>query len=596
MVSEAGSSACREESTMSGHEETSKNVSLVPVNDLLGMKFHVPSYQRGYRWTSSEVGDLLDDILEFHNSSEKGEFYCLQPLVVAASGDQWILIDGQQRLTTIFILLSYFNERLSEAYRKPLYTLNYETRPDSAAYLTNIVEAKRNDNIDYYHVYETKKTVAEWFKDKQNIVNDYESTVLNRVKFIWYETGIEASPVDIFSRLNSGRIPLNNAELIKALFLRRGNFRDKDNSSAYLKQLRIAADWDRIEYRLQEPPFWYFLTDPSQSYSSRIEFVFDLMKSKPLHSDPLYTFHKFNSDMGGNANIEDHWQVVKGYFMTFNEWFTDRELFHFIGFLIETGTGLPGLMSNVRTKSKTQFKAYLRNEIKKKVNYNLDDLDYENDRKAIKTVLLLFNVVTIIANEKSYLRYPFDLYKPEKWDIEHIRSRKSDKPDSAGQRGWLQDMQAYFIGRASADEGRTQYEHLREGEKQLAQRVEQLLGQDKIDENDFTKIYDDLLAHFEERDEPEDINEVSNLALLDARTNRSYKNALFPVKRRTIIEKDMNGTFVPICTKNVFLKSYSSKLEGSPHWHPSDANDYYLAIKTMLAPYLPAPKTEVKNG
>jgi len=85
-------------------------LSLKPVNDLLGEKFFIPAYQRGYRWTPRQVTDLLEDILTFQSESDgskKETFYCLQPVVVMQrqEGD-WELIDGQQRLTTLFLVLA----------------------------------------------------------------------------------------------------------------------------------------------------------------------------------------------------------------------------------------------------------------------------------------------------------------------------------------------------------------------------------------------------------------------------------------------------------------------------------------------------------
>lgn len=46
-------------------------IELKSVKDILGMKFFIPSYQRGYRWTEQQVIDLLDDIWEFTNKDEK---------------------------------------------------------------------------------------------------------------------------------------------------------------------------------------------------------------------------------------------------------------------------------------------------------------------------------------------------------------------------------------------------------------------------------------------------------------------------------------------------------------------------------------------
>ena len=109
-------------------------IDLKPIKALRGMIFLIPKQQRGYRWTTQQVTDLLMDIQEFQ-SKKKGpsEFYCLQPLVVKRrdcdilakikeaetleaveqllSGSSWEVIDGQQRLTTIYVILSVLGDQ-----------------------------------------------------------------------------------------------------------------------------------------------------------------------------------------------------------------------------------------------------------------------------------------------------------------------------------------------------------------------------------------------------------------------------------------------------------------------------------------------------
>ena len=73
--------------------------------------FYVPSYQRGYRWEKKQVEDLLNDIKDFidkrsANLVKENEFYCLQPVVVYKTSDyNYDVIDGQQRLTTLYLIL-----------------------------------------------------------------------------------------------------------------------------------------------------------------------------------------------------------------------------------------------------------------------------------------------------------------------------------------------------------------------------------------------------------------------------------------------------------------------------------------------------------
>jgi uncharacterized protein with ParB-like and HNH nuclease domain len=567
---------------------------LKPINDLLVLqeKFFVPSYQRGFRWTKRQVTELLDDIWEFRKKSEHGtkeEFYCLQPLVVAPKDNEWVLIDGQQRLTTIYLILLHLDPILS-ILGKNKYLIRYETRVDSESFLKNIDKSKKDQNIDYYHICEAYIAIEEWFSKKDgNAKINFLNTLLNddetgkNVKVIWYEVGNDKDHIDIFTRINIGKIPLTNSELIKALFI--GNLKSNrlSEDKVRLKQIQIAGEWDRIETTLQNNSFWYFIYEGNQNYETRIEYIFDLMKEKPDEEEDYFTFHKFNKDFDTDKNIKRIWSDVKKYFQTFEEWYNDGELYHLIGYLISTGYPILTLKTNSESKSKTQFKTFLADEISKTVNFNIDELRYEDRR--VRPLLLLFNIKTILRNNKSNLRFPFDSYKDGSWDIEHIRSVKSDKPAGIKQRPWLEAVLEYFVGKVSPEKLNTAIDQLGE-EKELANDIFETLQKDKLTDVDFSILYDKILYWFHEDTEPTTINDISNLTLLDSSTNRAYKNAVFPIKRKTIMENDMNGTFIPICTKNVFLKSYSKKFENLMFWQENDASDYLNAIKRVLFDYL----------
>jgi uncharacterized protein with ParB-like and HNH nuclease domain len=124
-------------------------LELKSINDLLELSFYIPAYQRGYRWSKRQVIELLNDVYEFCLNKNKTDqdFYCLQPVVVKARGEQWELVDGQQRLTTILLILGYFNSRFSEDFRKKLYSIEYETRPESREYISTLDESQKGKNI-----------------------------------------------------------------------------------------------------------------------------------------------------------------------------------------------------------------------------------------------------------------------------------------------------------------------------------------------------------------------------------------------------------------------------------------------------------------
>src|SRR5690606_37099098 len=125
-------------------------------------RFFIPSYQRGYRWGVEEVTALLDDFLDFlFTSINKSERYCLQPIVVKQlENGSYEVLDGQQRLTTLFILLSYLQRDDDEI---NLFELEYETRPNSGLFLRNLSSEVNSENPDYFYISQAYKIIVDWF-------------------------------------------------------------------------------------------------------------------------------------------------------------------------------------------------------------------------------------------------------------------------------------------------------------------------------------------------------------------------------------------------------------------------------------------------
>ena len=571
----------------------STHLELKSINDLLGLRFFVPSYQRGYRWSQRQVNELLEDIWEFRKASEnspKESFYCLQPIVVSSRDDEWELVDGQQRLTTIYLILEYLKEGLAFL-NKEIFSLDYETRPSSWDFLQNIDLTRKDENIDFYYICQAFETIDNWFLSRDGSAKiNFLTTLLNdeesgkNVKIIWYELAQNENqsvdPIDVFTRINIGKIPLTNSELVKALFLR--NIKSDLNNvlRENLKKIQIATEWDRIEYALQNDSFWYFIYGGTGAYDTRIEYIFDLMMEKPKDSEDYFTFHKFYERFE-TSDSDEIWLSIKRFFQTFDEWYNNRVLYHQIGYLITAGLDILELKRRSENKKKSEFRNHLSEKIRKTVCFDIETLEYGDKR--IKLLLLLFNIQTMLLNEKARSRFPFDSYKKENWDIEHIRSIKSDKPTGNAQKIWLETVLEYYIGSKSSEDTSEDLDNDNEKERELITQIQEVLKQTKIPEEDFTELYDKILEYFKENEEPENINSLSNLTLLDSGTNRSYKNSPFPVKRRIIIEKERSDTFIPVCTRNVFLKRYSTRFKQAMFWQPNDADDYLRSIKTVLS-------------
>lgn len=580
----------------------SQQICLKTVDDLrvdpksnTSLNFYIPAYQRGYRWLSLQVTQLLEDIREFtqRRNPQPEEFYCLQPLVVKIrSSGEFEVVDGQQRLTTLLLILRHFNERLTEKYRQTLFALAYETRSSLNEFLMAPSEEAANNNVDYFHLYKAIRAIDDWFNQHESEVEAIKSALLNKTKVIWFELSEGDNPVDAFTRLNVGKIPLTNDELIRALFLRRTGPGDKDAANV---QIRIAYEWDQLEKGLQSDDFWYFLSNQSLSDQNRIGFIFELVArsegmSDEMANDAYGLFYTFNQRLKeGGATPESEWLKIKQTYYMLEEWFEDRNLYHMVGFLISQEMPIETIRALSQDCTKSAFERRLRGEIFRRViaknmlessdddtiRLNIEDhleaLTYGSKNQSIAATLLLFNVATLLQNRRSNLRFQFDSFKKEQWDIEHIRSVADDKPERYHQRKeWLENCHKYFevLGTAS----------------DLCNKIEDFvkLSQVEASNENFDSFYDEILQHFGEATEGEAVHGIANLTLLDKRTNRSYKNAVFAVKRHRLLDLDQHGIFVPLCTRNVFLKCYSPQVANVMFWSEGDQQGYQDAITNVL--------------
>ena len=183
------------------------------VSDIEGT-FFVPSYQRGYRWGKDEVLRLLNDV---YSNGKKN--YCIQPIVVRKSGTSYELIDGQQRLTTLYLIYRYM-KNVNPFFSKPAFNLKYQTRDNSEEFLRTIDLSRREENIDFWFIANAYETIKKWFEEDMQIrVLHVFEYFKEDVKVIWYEVGENEDAISLFTRLNIGRIPLTSAELVKAMFL-----------------------------------------------------------------------------------------------------------------------------------------------------------------------------------------------------------------------------------------------------------------------------------------------------------------------------------------------------------------------------------------
>lgn len=627
--------------------ESSEPIEM-PVSELLtgNYQFSIPSYQRGYRWESTEAGgedeqeakqvdDLLNDLTYFvtSNPHKKANYY-LQPLMVkprllADGSYEWDVLDGQQRLTTMLLVLKCLKERLYDGQQFGLYELKYANRKqldfnritfdrDSADYDFPMA----NENLDSYYVRKAKDRIERWYdnelsnnpslsdKFKEMLFYPDETRGVNsspalRAKFIWYNVqalqpgapqlnGNRQHDIEVFNRLNRGKISLTDSELIKALFLLCIKVAPAYGSSLLTPET-LVRKWDDMGKKFQNEEFWNMIAPKGADYSNRLDLLFDFIKDcsgngkgsayrfyyKKMHG--LFTSPDINK-------VEELWTEVKQYFDTLCKWHENVHKHNFIGYLIENGEELANIYSSPDLEAKIRKGLGLE---------NVDEIDtlryYDNEGyKKIRKVLLLFNVLTC---DKFGQKFPFNLYRDNTFDVEHVNSQTDNPIEKIDEKiAWVkqQAIPCLWIDRNETDTNGILTSGAREARDLITEGV-QFLRDVKLNNNRDTgskfKGYRTAVEYYYASGNRNtgmfEKDAIGNLALLNSSINREYKNALFPQKLRTLKRSDQEGVYIPLCTKYMFLKYYSNPQANVSafsmmRWRQEDQDEYTEAIKESI--------------
>lgn len=646
------------------------------IGELLdGRYFYIPSYQRGYRWTEKQVGDLLRDLLCFANDfanegkeKKQEQFYCLQPIIARPITNEdklksifgteynesiqshgvWEIIDGQQRLTTIFLLYKYLLDQKGwdaetlkeEEDGKELYHIYYATRDGSSQFLEGLTiktiedsdEESLKDNVDYYHMANAFKYIGKWIKtDGKTIniryqlggsldnirtsffklLNGMSDTKGGSVQVLWYEIAEikEKNNIKEFQKINTGRIRLTDAELIKGLFLLKKNFTSGDK---YIKQSELALEWEYIENTLHANNFWYFLQKKGYDMPNRIDLLFNLIyKKNALKEIPeiewdskikeidarlmdtrqseifRFYYNRFEGKMGEDLQQEVAvaWDEVMELFRTLDDWFCTPSIYNYIGLLSQCGEDLCRLVLHFEYMPETICRDDFEKYLKERISYHLrgakiDDENkqilntYDKDHDTIYKLLLTLNIHLLneqnqkLESESDVYKFPFDVLSAQNWDIEHIDSFHTNAlKKEKDKREWIKT--------AMAD----RKDELKDDEVAALKQ--------KLDENALDDAINILKKNAQEVEVDEEIkNTIGNLTLLDAATNRMYGNSLFCTKRRIIIERIKQGVFVPIATQYIFAKFFDEKGTNRSLWTKEDMEAYHKYIYEALKQYI----------
>ena len=391
---------------------------------------------------------------------------------------------------------------------------------------------------------------------------------------IWYES--KEDETDLFANVNSGKIPLNDAELIKAQLLLPPKDEAKDTQE--LRQIEITKEWDSMEYALQDDEFFSFLVKDKKSYDTRILLLFEIYCGDEVcdKKDKSHAVFEFIQDKLTDSKVDSKenpkecfWQEIKKIFLTLKSWYKDSKHYHLIGFLLTQNESLAGLYNLAKKQTKSEF---IEKTIKEKITGKITDkksgdefqkavssLQYGDDSSKLKSILLLFNMLSYID---SQLRFSFDIYKDKKWELEHIHAQQDEAKNIKSTnkaKEWLQIAKQILNNAKDIANIQNAEQSDKESSpkiKAIPQTLEKVLNllnkvenkkekNEKLDDSeakDFEKCVNDVFEIFK----GEELHTIGNLTLLGKSENISLSNAVFAMKQQRIKELEQKGKFIPL--------------------------------------------------
>lgn len=577
-------------------------VTMQSINYLFRKSFFVPTYQRGYRWTETQVKELLEDLYDFVSTKkDENDYYCLQPIIVKKKEDCWELVDGQQRLTALWLISALYycsNKEDVINIERETYNLVYEQKDEFTA-LFNIIEAMLDNNslkslveklepykekcIDGRKLIESIEYISRFSRNNKTakgvLAKIFDS--INSVRIIWYVLDENENSIQTFTNINANKIELTNAELIKAVLL---NAVDDE-----LKMQNKALQWEEIEKGLNDNDFWsYMITKNRKNYNTRIDYLFEifcdkhnLLKQVDGKEKDRYAIFRAISEFLVGKDVDDVWKEIQDIYDTLRDWYNDYFLYHTIGLLLIIDKGNDAVIINelyneYSKVDKKTFKNHILNRIKElyvsdkkvtpfskfdeeQIKADLEELTIQESEK-VRSVLLLYNIALLVNANNTYERFPFELFKNGTWDIEHINPQTPKDATAEEKKNWLQSYMQIIKDREILD------------------NIEKCIQ----DNYENFAVVSDMVS---QKLDIVDNDSISNLVLLRASINRGYKNDCFSEKRKKIIEvertKSNDEKYIPIGTKWVFLKGYD-KASQLVVWAADDMKEYVEDISAKI--------------
>lgn len=576
--------------------------------------YYIAPYQRGYKWASNHPNDavclLMKDLFDAAENPT-GEYY-LQFITTKLSKIKDInvleVIDGQQRLTTLTILLSVLaNKQGTDKQAISNNSLSYEVRPKVTEFFSNhiyqnidsilsknwndfINEFPKNNEQDVFYLFNAANKISDLIDEnfiEIEAITNFEKYVLENVKIILNNIERNVSCEEIFSNLNDNKVELTSSELIKGLILtntaRERNYTDRRITYKEIIEIRavMGRQWDELSHwanREDIKSFFFYNSNNVLDELLMLLALKDGFTPTADRSDKNEVFNHIQTQIKkGQKTTTHYFDELKKLKLILNEWFSEDEIYNTLGYLFFTKgnkTTIKDFLSLLE-KSKTEIKEKLKADKIKLLNTKIEDLEYGVTNNDIHNLLLALSVF----GDGS--RFNFTVFnRQENWSLEHIFPRNPDElPNELG----VKDVE--FIKSLGADkleDYETIKDRLKDFEETMNTREVYIELKDKLKKQTCI-LSDDEKKVLYRLIKIEKLNSIGNMSLLTKSDNSSNKNGMFDKKRYNVAKRVSNGSFVPKHTYDVFSKLISEKMTPELNvWTEKDIQTHEQWIKTKF--------------
>lgn len=590
--------------------------------------FNIPDYQRGYKWNASDATKLLDDLKKFEESNLKdGDFYCLQniTLVPNPDGKSLNVVDGQQRLTTLYILLSYYKNCKSsevEDLKDFSNVLKYSIRESTAKKLEelngktdwDIINTSSAGHRDEFYILAVAESIKTWFS-----LNSLKfDTVWNKLKLIVNK--IEGkSEETIFANINGDKVPLDGADLVRAILMTKSakekfaDLKSTEKTNEFRVRMGIEIDGINQWWSNEEVKIYYaqFISGAIQNddlfkkdfpinllYKIFYEVYKNDKKLKNNVKNFSFDFFEYGTDFDDNAgnNYYEMYQKILSLHLTLKDWYNNSEIYHLLGYLFFNFKGEISLeeiwkeweSSNSKHDFTEKLKNMISDELEKFVEEEVEGKEQERSRRKellrqiedIKSdwydnsntekLLPLMDVIYFIENQKKE-RLPVDYFKKAGEQKEHIMCQHPRKTNEG---------QEFTVGEAAAF-----IEALNFTDEDIAitRKLDNLIPNDNKDK----KLSPEVVEEFEKELHDYCLNSLGNIVLLDSHVNESYGNAPHNEKvARLTSEFFGNECYIRPFTAGVFLGKDSDTVKKEWHWGIAEIRTNANEISKKISEFL----------